>query len=159
MIRATTKDDAGPILALVEASGQFDEDGLEHVRHTLQMHFEAPGPEVWLTADDGEVVGVAYCMPEPVTRGTWNLLMLWTRDDRRGQGHGSALVEHLERILETRQARLLIVETSGTPEFEGSREFYARIGFTEEARIKDFFDAGDDKIVLTKTIASSGPAA
>ena len=117
VIRPTILADRDAILALVEASGQFDADGLAHVRSTLDSHLAGQVDGLWVTADDGEPVGVAYCAPEPVTSGTWNLLMLWTRDDRHGRGHGTALVRHVERALRAHHARLLIVETSALPAF------------------------------------------
>ena len=155
MIRETETTDTPSILAIVEGSGQFDANGLAHVRSTLEQHFAGMGDGIWLTADDGEPVGVAYCAPEAVTNGTWNLLMLWTRDDRHGQGHGAALVSRVEQELRLRDARLLIVETSGLPTFAGARAFYAKCGFAHEATIKNFFAAGDDKLVFTKPLPVS----
>jgi ribosomal protein S18 acetylase RimI-like enzyme len=71
---------------------------------------------------------------------------------------GSALVGHVENALMERGARLLIVETSGLPDFEAARAFYSKCGFTDEARIKNFFAAGDDKIVYTKLLPTNGEA-
>jgi ribosomal protein S18 acetylase RimI-like enzyme len=82
--------------------------------------------------------------------------MLWTRRDREGQSHGSALVNHVENALNERSVRLLIVETSGLPDFAGARSFYDKCGFTQEARIRNFFAAGDDKIVYTKSLRAAG---
>ena len=155
VIRPTILADRDAILALVEASGQFDADGLAHVRSTLDSHLAGQDVGLWVTADDGEPVGVAYCVPEPVTSGTWNLLMLWTRDDRHDRGHGTALVRHVERTLRAQQARLLIVETSALPAFATARSFYAKCGFEHEATIKHFFAAGDHKVVFTKILAPS----
>ena len=78
--------------------------------------------------------------------------MLWTRKDRGGQGHGSALVQQLEQHLNECSARLLIVETTGLDDFKGARAFYDKAGFTQEARIRNFFAAGDDKLIYTKGI-------
>ncbi len=153
MIRSTVKTDAAAILSIVKESGQFDAEGLAHVQDTLEQYLAYNGEEIWLTADDGEPVGVAYCAPEPVTSGTWNLLMLWTRSDRHGKGHGTSLVQQVEHELRRRAARLLIVETSGLPEFALARSFYAKCGFVHEASIRNFFDAGDDKLVFTKALA------
>jgi ribosomal protein S18 acetylase RimI-like enzyme len=153
MVRRTNRGDKGAILGLVKESGQFDDAGLAHVEQTLESYFNGEDEALWLTADDGEPVGVAYCAPEPVTRGTWNLLMLWTRKDREGRGHGFALVNHVERALVNASARLLIVETSGLAEFEKARNFYRKSGFIQEARIKNFFAEGDDKLVYTKAIS------
>jgi ribosomal protein S18 acetylase RimI-like enzyme len=155
LIRNTHGTDAKAILEIIEESGQFDADGLAHVQDTLDQHLAGDGPAIWLTADDGEPVGVAYCAPELVASGTWNLLMLWTRPDRQGKGHGAALVKQMEHELHCRAARLLIVETSGLSAFTPARAFYAKCGFAHEATIKNFFAAGDDKLVFTKSLASS----
>jgi ribosomal protein S18 acetylase RimI-like enzyme len=152
MIRNTISNDSEALMTIVSDSSQFDAGGIAHVKSTLAQHLSGDGGEIWLTADDGEPVGVAYCAQEAVTLGTWNLLMLWIRKDRDRCGHGSALVAHVERELITRSARLLIVETSGLPEFEVARAFYSKCGFEQEARIKNFFAAGEDKLVYTKPI-------
>lgn len=152
MIRETTAADTDALMRIVEDSGQFDTEGLAHVRGALDEHLAGNDDALWLTADDGEAIGVAYCAPEPVTSGTWNLLMLWMRQDRGNSGHGTALVERIEALLSAREARLLIVETSGLAAFDSARRFYNRCGFTEEARIRDFFARGDDKLVYTKAL-------
>jgi ribosomal protein S18 acetylase RimI-like enzyme len=152
LIRNTSKTDTQAIFSIVEQSGQFDAEGLAHVQETLAEHLAGNGDGIWLTADDGEPVGVAYCAPEPVASGTWNLLMLWTRADRHGKGHGASLVKQMELALQNRVARLLIVETSGLPAFAPARSFYTKCGFVHEATIKNFFAAGDDKLVFTKLL-------
>lgn len=155
MIRETIHTDSDALLAILGSSGQFDDNGLAHVKEILKSYLAGEGDGLWFTADDGEPVGVAYCTPEPVTDGTWNLLMLWTRRDRNGQGHGSSLVSRVEQVLTERGVRLLIVETSGLPYFESARAFYSKCGFTQEARIKNFFATGDDKIVYTKLLQTN----
>jgi ribosomal protein S18 acetylase RimI-like enzyme len=152
MIRETIQADSEALLAIVNDSGQFDESGFSHVEETLNNYLNGESDALWFTADDGEPVGVASCAHEPVTDGTWNLLMLWTRGDRNGKGHGSALINHVENILKERGVRLLIIETSSLPDFAGARAFYDKCGFTQEACIKNFFAAGDDKIVYTKSL-------
>jgi ribosomal protein S18 acetylase RimI-like enzyme len=52
--------------------------------------------------------------------------------------------------LTARGERLLLVETSGLASFERTRAFYRKCGYNEEARIRDFYKAGDDKIVYRK---------
>jgi ribosomal protein S18 acetylase RimI-like enzyme len=151
MIRPTEKTDTQAILQMIGESGQFDEGGLAYVQAKLETHLSSDSDEIWLTADDGDVVGVAYCAPE-LADGAWNLLMLWTRADRHGKGFGTALVQKIEQELQQRHARLLIVETSGLPAFAPARSFYAKCGFLHEASIKNFFAAGDDKLVFTKPL-------
>ncbi len=154
MVRPTYSTDRDAILAMVRESGKFDNDALEHVASTLDAYLDNSSSDLWLTADDGEPVGVALCSPEPVSDGTWNLLMLWTRADRNNLGHGSALVAKIEQLLNERKARLLIVETSSLDDFAGARLFYRKCEFEEEARIKNFYSDGDDKVIFTKNLLS-----
>lgn len=105
---------------------------------------------LWLITGDGG--GLAYAAPERLTDGTWNLLLLAVDPARQRQGQGRRLVFAVEALLRGRGARLLLVETSGVPTFAGQRRFYTRLGFRREARIRDFYQAGDDKIILAKPL-------
>jgi GNAT superfamily N-acetyltransferase len=152
MIKETTVDHKDKLLSAIKASGQFDADGLEHFRHTLEEHLADPGAALWFTAFDGDPVGVAYCIPEPVSVGTWNLLMLWVEDGLEEKGVGLALVARIERELLEMGARILVVETSGTDDFDFARSFYEKLGFQLEATLRDFFDVDDDKMIYAKRI-------
>lgn len=145
-------------MEILRTSGQFDDEALGFVEKTLVQHLTSPGPEIWLTAEEGVPVGVAYCAPEPVSPGVWNLLMLWLRTDRLGGGFGTALVQQVEVLLQRQGARLLLVETSSLPAFEAARAFYARRGFVHEATLRDYYDDGDDKLILTRRLRATASA-
>lgn len=156
MIQPTTPDDTAAVLALAVATGLAPPDGTEEVRDALAGHF-AGGRDVWVTDDDGgEVVGVAYAAPERMTDGTWNLYMIAVRPDRQGRGRGTALVRHVEQTLTARGVRVLLVETSGLADFEPARAFYRKCGYEEEARVRDFYKTGDDKVIFRKALAAPG---
>jgi ribosomal protein S18 acetylase RimI-like enzyme len=110
--------------------------------------------EIWLTLAAPDPVAVAYCAPERLTSGTWNLLLIAVDRDRQGQKLGSALMEHVESLLAQRGERLLLVETSGMPDFERTRAFYRGLDYDLEARIRDYCRDGDDKLVFRKRLAS-----
>jgi len=44
------------------------------------------------------------------------------------------------------------VETSGTADFAATRRFYRQNGYEEEGRIRDFWAAGDDKVIFRKPL-------
>ena len=118
----------------------------------LTEAFENDNDSFWLTDDDTGPVGVAYCEPERMTDGTWNLQMILIHPDRQGQGRGTTLLQHVEQEVTNRSGRMLLVDTSGVPEFEKTRTFYTKCGYEAEARIRDFYAEGDDKVVFRKIL-------
>lgn len=130
----------------------FDDDAMNYVLSVFDDHITNGSEAIWRTVLDPEPVGIAYCAPEPVTIGTWNLLMIWIKAGHEGRGHGSALIREIDAEVKQRDARLLIVETSGTEAFETARSFYERNGFKLEARVADFYADGEDKLVYTKRL-------
>ena len=108
--------------------------------------------EFWLVSDDEGVTGVAYCVPEPMTEGTWNLRAIGVRPDRHRSGAGRALMAHVEDRLRRAGQRLLVVDTSSAPEQDGACAFYRGLGYLEESRISGFWSAGEDKITFTKQL-------
>lgn len=154
MIRAIAASDTDAVMALAETLSMFDADGLDQIRKTLDGYYSGNTNDLWFVADDNGLVGVLYCAPEPMTNGTWNILMLLVSPDRQGQGHGSTLMSYVEQILREQGERLLIVETSSLDDFERARAFYPKCGYKEEARIRDFYDTGNDKIIFSKVLSA-----
>ncbi len=114
---------------------------------------EDPGqPDFWLSYENGSPIAVVYCAPEVMTVGTWNIQLIAVHPDHQGIGIGAQLMSFVEAKLASEGARVLLVETSGTDDFDRTRAFYAQLGYNEEARIREFYDAGDDKIVFRKAL-------
>jgi GNAT superfamily N-acetyltransferase len=153
MIRPSTPDDTIALIAIADAIG-FQPNELEELSEMLSDYFssDSDSDHFWITDDDNGPIGVAYCEPERMTNRTWNLQLLAIRPDRQGQGRGATLLRYVEQTLTVRGGRMLLVETSGLPEFERTRAFYVKCGYEEEARIRDFYAAGDDKVVFRKVL-------
>ncbi len=154
MIRLTTPDDTIALIALAASSGLFDPNQTDDLAQMLDKHFSDKDEtqDIWLTDDDNEPVGIAYIAPERMTEGTWNLYLIAVHPDRQKQGRGKALLSYVEQMLIKRGERILLVETAGTDDFEYVREFYRQNGYEEEARIREFYTAGVDKIVFRKAL-------
>lgn len=106
-------------------------------------------------AFDGErLLGYACSGPTPATEGTFDLYWLAVDAAAQGKGIGKTLVREVERGLRDRGARMLLVETSSRPDYSNTRAFYARCGYTEAARIRDFYAPADDRIMLTTRLTT-----
>ena len=106
----------------------------------------------WIVFDDGAVKAAAYYVPEPLTEGTWNVLMIAVDPAEHGRGIGSHLMRFIEQELAGEKVRVLLVETSGTPDFKRTRGFYDMLGYEREARIREYYSAGDDKVIFRKAL-------
>lgn len=112
--------------------------------------------DIWLTCEtDGKAIGFCYAVPEELAEGAWNMLAIAVAPTEQGRGYGGAIAMHLEAELKARGQRILIADTSGADDFAQTREFYRKNSYTEEARIRDFWAAGDDKIVFWKSLGQS----
>ena len=150
-IVAVTANHTSAVINLAEESGIFDVSGIEQIKQSLSAYLEG-NDERWFLALDDEPLGVLYCIPEMMTDGTWNVLMLIVGKNAQGKGCGRSLMAHAETVLKAQGVRLLIVETSSLDGFEVARKFYPKCGYTEEARIRNFYTSGEDKIVFTKAL-------
>jgi ribosomal protein S18 acetylase RimI-like enzyme len=153
-IRPLIAADVPALKSVIDATGLFPGDLLDGM--VADYLADNASGEMWLVDADAEGLrGLAYCAPERMTEGTWNLYLIALHPDAQRQGRGTAFVAEIEHGLSARDARVLLVETSGLPEFEATRAFYAKCAFVQEARIRDFYRAGEDKIVFWKALAPS----
>ena len=143
MIRSMIRDDVPALKRVIDATGLFPSEMLDSM---VAGFFAGETEELWFADDDGEPVACAYCAPERMTEGTWNLYLIAVCPDRQGRGHGAAMMRHVERVLADRGGRLLLVETSGLDDFEPTRAFYRRIGYEEERA-----SAGSTRRVTTRS--------
>jgi ribosomal protein S18 acetylase RimI-like enzyme len=158
MIRLITSDDTDALIALANSIELFSPKELEELRQMLtdSLSKDSDNHPFWITDDDHGLVGLAYCEPERMTNGTWNLQLIAVRPTHQRQGRGAKLLLFVEQTLADQGARVLLVETMGTPDFEHVRAFYRKNGYDEEARIREFYAEGADKIVFRKALSTQG---
>jgi ribosomal protein S18 acetylase RimI-like enzyme len=149
-IRAVTPDDLPALKIVIEANDLFPPDMLDDM---ISGYFNSESSsDYWFTYEDSKPVAIAYCAPERMTEGTWNLYLIAVHPDCQRQGLGTSMLHYIEQILTARGERLLLVETSSLEAFKGTQKFYRQCGYEEEARIRDFYQGGEDKIVFRKSL-------
>ena len=150
-IRPTRHDDLADLQVVVESTGLFPGEMLPDMVSGFLS--DKDSTDLWLTLEaGGKAVGFCYAVPEALAEGAWNMLAIAILPAVQGKGYGGALVARLEAVLRERGQRILIADTSGAAAFERTREFYRKAGYAEEARIRDFWAKGDDKVVFWKSL-------
>ncbi len=88
----------------------------------------------------------------PLTDHAWNLYWICVHPREQGHGLGRVLIEAAEAHARAQGGHLLVLETSGRPAYDHTRRFYQACGWTEEARIRDFYRPGDDVVYYVRRL-------
>lgn len=150
-VRPTEPNDIAALQTILDATGLFPAGMLPGMLSPFLNN--ETNEACWLTCEhNGDAIGFCYAIQEQLTEGTWNMLAIAVLPGKQGSGAGKAMLSALEDRLRDTGQRILIVDTSSTAGFAQTRKFYRKNGYTEEARIRDFWAPGDDKIIFWKKL-------
>jgi ribosomal-protein-alanine N-acetyltransferase len=105
-----------------------------------------PAREVYVVRDDAGVSGFVVIDMRGLVSGYIQILCV--REDRRGQGIGSRLIQWAEnRIFRDSPNAFICVSSFNT----GARRLYERLGFEQVGMLRDFIISGHSEFLLRKT--------
>jgi ribosomal protein S18 acetylase RimI-like enzyme len=154
MITEATEADGPQIEDIIDRAGVFDEEEVEALgaiwEEYLILGAEDSGYNFLVERDGDAIRGFACSGHRDLTDGVSDLYYIAVDPDFRRRGAGRRLLTASEAAAREAGARMMIVETSGTSEYEPTLEFYRGAGYRVEATIKDFYSVGDDLAVFVK---------
>ncbi len=112
----------------------------------------AGDPEYALLAATGDegVLGYACYGPSPFTRSSFDLYWIAVSPGAQGRGVGQTLLAGVESAVASAGGALLLADTAAKPSYARTRAFYESAGYAIEARIRDYYAPGDDRITYGK---------
>lgn len=150
-IQAVTYNYIDGLKKVVDSSELFPSEYLDEMISDYLNNPETQ--DIWFTnINDNTPTAIGYCVPEKLTNGTYNLLAIGVSQDSQRSGIATEMMNYIEQQLKQKDGRILIVETSSDDAQIGARKFYNKIGYTQMAVIKDFWNDGEDKIVFWKKL-------
>ena len=154
MIAAATEADGPQIQDIAARAGVFSQEEVECVADLWQDYLSV-GPVVGgynfiVDRDGDQVLGFACYGPRDLTSGVFDLYWIAVDANTHRNGIGRRLLNATEEAVRQAGGRMLIAETSGTPHYEPTRNFYLGMGYIIEATIKDFYTEGDDLAIFVK---------
>jgi GNAT superfamily N-acetyltransferase len=97
---------------------------------------------------DGRVVGViGFNADRYEANDIYWLGWFYVHKDERGQDHGTKLLKQVIREVKKRGGRKLYTDTSTYAFYKGAHHRYQERGFKEEARLRDFYEKGEDQVI------------
>ena len=141
---------------LLNAQTHFSPEEIKVALELIDIALTHPGDEDYVIriaeGPAGELGGYICHGKAPLTDAVYDIYWIVVHPAFWNQGMGSTLLRQAEADLRRRRARLLLIETSSKPSYEGPRAFYRKHGYQEKARILDYYLAGDHKIIFGKTL-------
>ena len=153
-IRKTISEDREAIKIILIDTQKFNQEEIDCALELIDIYLNNPSQKVYLIATainkDNEIVGYVCYGKAPLTNGAYDLYWIAVKPEYQRHGIGKILLNHIEEEIVKLSGRLLFAETSSRAVYEKTRQFYINNSFSEEARIKDFYSKGDDKIIYRK---------
>jgi len=97
----------------------------------------------------GRVIGVAACEPD---KYEWDGILwlgwLYVLSECQGTGVATGLWDRILRDARLWSIRKIYLDTSSEGICSRALAFYAKIGFVEEGRLRDYYEPGEDNLIL-----------
>jgi len=154
MIRPMEPRDKEPVIGHVRATGFFTPAEIVVAEELMDIYLEDPEQKdyrIVVVENEGkDAVGYMTWGPTPLAEDAYDIYWMAVSPAEQGRGRGKALISWVEDEVRRRDGRMIIIETSSQPKYDGTRQFYIDLDYKEVARIPDFYRAGDDRVIYAK---------
>lgn len=100
----------------------------------------------------GEPIAYACFGKTPCTKSSFDLYWIATLNSYRGLGIGKLVLQKTEKKISELNGKRIYIETSSTPLYLPTRNFYLNNGYKEEAVLENFYDDNDSKVIYSKVL-------
>jgi len=154
-IGATRADEVEQIVSVTRAAQVFDAEEIAAVQELVDDYVAKGDASTYRFLSyrlDGRIVGYTCYGKRSLTDSTFDLYWICSAPSAQRKGVGYALLQQTEQEIRAIGGRLLVVETSSSPEYESARRFYDSHGYRREAVIQDFYAEGDGLVLYSKRL-------
>jgi ribosomal protein S18 acetylase RimI-like enzyme len=164
IIRPMVAADRGGVFRILETAGNFTPEEVETALELIDEWLELGEHSTYLTyvlEEQGEseslVWGYVCFGSTPLTESTYDLYWIAVDKAKHRSGVGKKLLKFAEEEVVRRGGKLLLAETSSMETYGGTIAFYEKTGYELVGKIKDYYKAGDDKLIFAKRLLVGAP--
>jgi ribosomal protein S18 acetylase RimI-like enzyme len=155
-IRCIEKRDRPALKTILQTQKHFKPSEIKVALEIMDLALMQPNEGDYLIyvaeGEGGDILGYVCYGKAPLTDAVYDLYWIVVHPVFWHQGTGSFLLRFAEKDLKSRQARVLLIETSSLPPYEAPRLFYLKHQYKELARVRDYYAVGDHKIIFGKIL-------
>jgi ribosomal protein S18 acetylase RimI-like enzyme len=155
LIRWSLQSDRDPVLQIVRAAGVFRPREIAVAEEVLDSALAAGTRghyQSYTAVLNDQILGWICFGSTPCTESTFDIYWIAVSRDAQRGGVGSSLLAHAEQLMRARGGTMAVADTSGRTSYEPAQGFYVRHGFRLTARVPDFYEKGDEKLVFAKPL-------
>lgn len=160
--REVSKSDVDAISELVRATGFFHEDETAIAAELVQERLNKgalSGYEFLIAQLGGRIAGYACFGKIDGTADAFDLYWIAVDPELQGRGLGREILKRAEAVMREMGASKVYIDTSSSDTYRSTRAFYLAMGYTEEARLNDFYKKGDGKVIFAATLSTEAVCA
>ncbi len=154
MVRPLRGDDREAVKKILEENDLFTPAEIACALEQVDIYINQPEQQDYrlmvVENEEGQVAGFISYGPTPLTEGTYDLYWIAVSPRDQRKGFGRTLIRWLEDKVRQAGGRIILIETSSQPKYEATRNFYKKMGYSEVARVVDFYRPGDDRLIYAK---------
>ena len=156
MISMAEEADGDQIRQITARAGVFNAEEVQCVAEIWQEYIklgsQLSGYTFFLEKNRNQALGFACYGPRSLTDRVYDLYWVAVDPSARRLGVGRRLMEKVEASVREKGGRILVIETSGTEKYAGTRAFYSSTGYKHEATLADLYADDDDLLIFTKRL-------
>jgi ribosomal protein S18 acetylase RimI-like enzyme len=155
-IRSMSTQDVPAVTSLLARIKEFSLEDQALALELVEVYLRDPqrGGYACIVAAgrDDSLTGYACFGPTPLTDATYDLYWIAVDPPYAGQGIGTHLLQRIEELVLAANGRLIVIETSSSPEYAAPRQFYLKNGYNLAETIRDFYRDGEDRVTYVKRV-------
>jgi GNAT superfamily N-acetyltransferase len=159
-LRNLKAQDRKPLERMLAGILSFDPEdrtlAMELIDIALEQADQKDYSFILATNEEDQPVGYTCYGPTPLTASTFDLYWIAVDPLCTGQGIGTLLLKAVEEGVQSRNGRMLLIETSSCQAYEQTCYFYLKKGYTLAETIRDFYRQGEDRLTFIKHFSPDG---
>ena len=146
-------DDRQAVRDIVAATGLFRQGEIDVAVELVEARLSKgpdSGYEFAFAEQKEEVVGYVCFGRNTISVSSYDVYWIAVEPSKHGQGIGRQLLEEAEKRIAEEGGTRVYIETSQRSDYQATRGFYERCGYSLEAVLEDYYAPGDSKAVYVK---------